>query len=97
MQLNKSVLNKKVNWRDTRNISITIYGGLYSYDSDILTRLIVLCFDRMVRLEINPKAFRYLELVFTYRSGRSGEFYSRLPTLEDHVAFLRKNIGLEIK
>jgi len=92
-----SVLNPRVRWGDAHGISIVIFGGLHSYDNNLLTRLLVLCFDRKVRLEINPRAFRYLELYFTKRTRRhSPNYYDRMPYLEDHIKKIRDVVGMEV-
>lgn len=80
----------KVDWTNNDWIRISIYGGLYSYDDDKLTRLVVLAHDRCLRLEINPCNFNHLELLFHQRD-RVADFYHRMPTMEDHLALIRKN------
>jgi hypothetical protein len=81
---------RKVDWTNKNWIRISIFGGLNSYDDDKLTRLIILAHDRCLRVEINPCNFNHLELLFHQRE-RVGDFYSRMPTMEDHLAEIRKN------
>ncbi len=80
---------RKVDWNNDHDIEIVIYGGLSTFDSDQLTRLVVLCHDRMVRLEIRPANFKHLRLCFGLRTSRAGEIYTRHPTLEDAAARIR--------
>jgi len=95
--LQKEVLHDRVKWNDDRYIRIVIYGDLQTYDFDKLTRLVVLCFDRMIRLEIGAAARNYLSLSFTKRECRPpGSFSKRLPYLEDCIAYIREEIGLPI-
>jgi hypothetical protein len=96
--IQKAVLHERVQWNDDRYIRVVIAGGLETYDFDILTKLVVLCFDRMVRLEIGAAAINYLSLAFTSRYTRSdGDWSKRLPYLEEHIASIRNEIGLPIK
>lgn len=84
---------QKADWTNERFIRIALYGGLSSYDSDRLTRLLVLCHDACIRLEINPCNMRYLELVFHPRSAREGRMFDRHPTLESATASIRNREG----
>lgn len=92
-----SVMSKKVDWSNPHYISVVIRGGLCSYDGRDLTDLLILCYDNMLRLEINPRAPNYLELVFHRRKTRSmtAGLGERLPTLEEMISTTRKNIGLD--
>jgi hypothetical protein len=96
--ISKEVLHERVKWNDERYIRIVIYGDLETYDFDKLTRLVVLCFDRMVRLEIGAAARNYLSLAFTKRDCRPpGKYFDRLPYLEDCIAYIREECGLPVK
>jgi hypothetical protein len=86
----------KVNWREKYFIEINISYGLATFDFDHLTRLVTLCHDRMIRLEIKPCNFRYMKLIFHQRKVREGDISERMPTLESHVQSIRENIGLDI-
>jgi len=92
-----SVLNKKVDWSNNYWIAINIYGGLSTFDFDMLTRLVVMSFDRMIRIEVNPRTFRHLQLMFHKRKVREGDINERMPYLEDHIKRIRDNIGIGIK
>lgn len=85
----------KTDWSNPYGISVVIYGGLNSFDDSRLTTLLVLCFDNMIRLEINPRAFRYLELQFHQRKSRTGRIDERLPTIESMIAEIREYLSLE--
>ena len=58
--------------------------------------LVVLCHDRMLRMEINACNFRNVELVFHQRKERFGSVMTRMPFLETHIAIIRGDAGLEI-
>jgi hypothetical protein len=87
---------RKTDWTNPHHIEFVIFGGLNSFDDDMLTRLIVLCHDRMLRLEIEPCAFRYLRLVFHQRQARMGDISRRMPHMEEHINMIREDCGLEI-
>ena len=50
----------------------------------------VLAHDNLLRVEINPRANRWLSLVFHKRRGRTGRIFERMPTMEDHIKSIRK-------
>jgi hypothetical protein len=87
----------KVDWSNDHHIEIIIYGSLNSFDDDILTRLIVLCYDRMIRLQIDARAPGYLRLMFHQRSTRQGDIYHRMPHLDDQIKLIRDRIGLGVR
>jgi hypothetical protein len=94
--IENEVLNNRVDWSNTFFIRVVIRGGLYSFDDDVLTRLIVLCHDQMIRLGINSCAPRCLGLIFHQRTSRVGRIEHRMPTMEDHISLIRESIGLPI-
>jgi len=68
------------------------YGDMETYDYDMLTRLVVMSHDRLLRAEVKPRHHWYLTLRFHRRKSRDGEFHERMPTLEDHVSAIRKTL-----
>lgn len=92
-----AVRSKKVDWSNPYYISVVIYGGLCSYDNQYLTELLILCYDNMLRLEVTPRAPKYLELAFYPRETRDPKacISKRLPTLEEMISTTRENIGLD--
>ena len=80
---------KKADWKNNDWIQVTVCGGLSTYDNDGLTRLVVLCHDRLVRLEIRAAAPKYLRLCFSPRKSRDGHMFERHPTLEDAMVRIR--------
>ena len=80
---------RKVDWKNEGYISVVVYGGLATYDTDTLTRLIVLCHDRMVRLEVSAATWKHLRLEFWPRTSRDGELYTRHPTMETAIENIR--------
>lgn len=80
----------KIDWSNDVWIEVPIRGGLYSYDDNKLTAILVLAHDNLLRVEINPRANRWLSLVFHKRRGRTGRIFERMPTMEDHIKSIRK-------
>ncbi|MGO8269252.1 hypothetical protein ACC862_24120 [Rhizobium ruizarguesonis] len=83
---------ERVNWRYGNGVSFILncWGhGFASYDTNRLTRLVIGAHDEMIRVEISPRSFRYLEIAMWPRKGREGPMYSRHPTIEDAVAGFR--------
>ena len=87
--LNRTSL-KKVDWNNEQQISVTFCGELATVDANELTRLVILCHDRMLRLSVQGAAPNYLRLVFHKRTVRKGgEFWQRCPKLDDHIQVIR--------
>lgn len=80
---------RRTNWDNPDWIEHIVYGGLATYDDDLLTRLVVLGHDRLLRVSIEAASWRHLRLIITARKTRDGEYYERMPTLETHTANLR--------
>lgn len=81
----------KVDWSNDHHIAVTVYGAMSTYDNDMLTRLVLLSHDRMLRVEISARTHKYVGLLFHRRHGRHGPIARRMPTLEAHVAQLRRH------
>lgn len=81
----------KVDWTCDYMIAIPWpqHFSLATIDGDRLTRLVVLTHDLMLRMEIIPRHYRWLELRFWQRTKRDGRLMERIPTTEDHVASIR--------
>lgn len=71
---------ERAKWDDEHAIQITWYGSLATYDSNQLTRLVLLCHDLSIRAEIEPCGPNYLRLRFGRRI-RNGSLYEGHPTL----------------
>ncbi len=86
---------RKVNWSHPDFVEINIDKTLATFDYSNLTELIVLCHDRMIRLEINPLNFRYLKIYFHKRKTREGDICRKMPTIEDHIKEIRNHLSWE--
>ena len=86
---------KKVDWSNTYWIEVNHFGALATVDFNLLTRLVVLCHARMVRMAIQPVNFHYLKLMFHQRDSRTGGISVRCPDMIDHVLQIEKHYGIE--
>ncbi|MFP4345627.1 MAG: hypothetical protein ACLFU8_13110 [Anaerolineales bacterium] len=81
----------KTDWTNPRWIEVQIDCDLSTVDNDLLTRLVVLAHDRMVRVSISGGWRSRLRLEFHKRDRREGAIWERYPTLEDHSAAIRSD------
>lgn len=81
---------RQADWANPDNVEIYTDQELATTDSNALTRLVVLCHDRCVRLRIRGKAPAYVALRFSRRDRSDNLFYGH-PTLEDNVARIREH------
>jgi len=87
---------KKVDWGDPYVISVQLHWqSLSTFDSNHLTKLVVLCHDRCLRLAISAITVRTLELMFHQRQ-REGDIMRRMPTIEEHIGMIRKYYPLPL-
>ncbi len=80
----------KIDWSNPYYIVVPFGRGLATYDGNLLTSLVVLAHDNLLRVEVNPRHRLYLELVFHKRKGREGWLSERMPTIEEHIKLIRK-------
>ena len=75
----------KADWSQPKFVSIIVYDARFAtYDSDLLTRLVILAHNRNVRISIKAAAPRYLRLEFMPVT-RAGFFADRHPTLQESI------------
>ena len=86
--LQSSTLNK-VEWSRDSVIRVAIGTNMATFDNDIITRLVVLSHDRMLRVEIVPCNFNYLVLLISKRTIREGDCFDKMPTMENHIRLIR--------
>jgi len=83
----------RTDWRHGSGTAFTLnaYGhGLATFDTNRLTRLVIGAHEECIRVEVSPKAFRYLEIAMWPRKGREGSLFERHPTIEDAVKSYRE-------
>lgn len=85
---------KKVDWANNYGITFILdWHSLSTVDNNELTRLVVLGHDRMLRVSIEPYAFRYLIIRIHQRTTRdpNAHLSQRYPTLEEHIKMIRNH------
>lgn len=82
---------KKVEWSNTDTMSIVVSSYLSTWDSNLLTILVILSHDRMLRLEIEGVGPGYMRINFSKREIREGSTSKCLPTIEDHIKLIRNH------
>ena len=83
----------KVEWDNTRCLSLLISREFATYDGDDLTKLVILAHDRSIRVAIRAKTPRFVELLFHPREHGAKEFFKRHPTLEEAIKHCREHFG----
>ena len=74
-----------------------LFGSLATFDSEKLTKLVVLAHDRYLRVDIGAAGKGKLELMFHLRKTRTGDLMRRMPTMEQHLADIRKYYPAEVE
>ena len=89
----------KVDWSEQRRLVVNLdkYGSrrLSTWDWDELTRLVLLCHDRALRVELKPCNFRIIRLIFSQRTCRTGDFCTLHPTAEEALERHRKQYPID--
>lgn len=81
----------RVDWTDDYCITVVVPGhALATVDFDLLTRLVVLCHDAALRLEIGSANPRNVRLTFHQRQ-RTGGMSKRHPTMEEATHGIRED------
>lgn len=80
----------QTDWKNTHWIEVILPDSdLATFDSDGLTRLVVLCHDRCIRMVVVAVTNRYIRLIFHPRK-REGQMGERHPTMEQAIETIRK-------
>lgn len=86
---------KRVDWSDNHHIQFILsYHELATTDWNELTKLVILCHDRLVRCSIQGCGPNRLRLLFYQRANRDGEYHERHPTIEQAIQDIRKHYEL---
>ena len=70
-------------------IETNICGSWASYDFDQLTKIIIMGFDRMIRIEISSCNMRYFKLRLHKRHKREGLIMEKIPRIEEYIEKIR--------
>lgn len=61
------------------------YGDLSTFDSDILTRLVLASHEYCIRASIQNGGPRTLKIILHPRTSRDGNYFDRHPTIEQAI------------
>ena len=76
--IDTAVLSKKVDWSNKAYIELSIRDELATFDFGLLTKLVLCCHARKIRLSISGANYRYLKLLFLKSPNH--------PSIEDSIA-----------
>ena len=93
--IDEFLFKKKVDWSNSWHVQIPYNRDLATFDFNTLTRLVVLCHDRCIRMSIKPTSPGYLYLQFWSRDGREGDVSKRHPTIETAIELVRSGCKRE--
>ena len=82
---NCPISHKRIDWTDDYFIGVTWNHSLSNWDFDNLTRLVLECHERLVRIDIEGRATRYIRMLFHQRKSRTGNMSERMPTIEEMI------------
>ena len=95
--ISEEVLHKSAIWGNN-HVEVPIWSELSTYDSDVLTRLVLLAHDSCVRVSVEDNGRkRGMRLTLHERLGREGRLGERHPTLEEHTASLRTAMITDVR
>jgi len=72
---------QRAEWHNDHHVEISWYRGISTYDSDELTRMVLLCHELSIRGTVKPSNPRYLRLGFSRRI-RNGGLCDGHPTIQ---------------
>lgn len=90
--ISEEVLSKKVDWTNEHWITLSLYGGMATYDGSTLTCFVIACHDRFVRMEMEGSKEGYVKVTFHQRSPK-GDGFNRHPSLEEQMKKWREKWG----
>lgn len=76
---------KKIEWDNDIWVEVDWKGDLANWDFDRLTKLILECHKRMIRISIEAKSKGILKMYYHKRKGREGMMNERMPTIEEMI------------
>lgn len=77
---------REVEWNDPYCIEVRWGRELSTFDNSLLTRLVLLCHQHALRLEISPRSRGYLTLLFHGRAHEAARMDKRHPTIQQALA-----------
>ncbi len=87
---------EKIDWKNPHHIIVKTYGGrLATWDFNDLTLLVLACHRMAIRMEIRPKTFRQLEIIFHQRT-RDGGMSQRHPAMQEAIDRFNDSCNLPV-
>lgn len=80
----------RVDWTHPWHVSICFRCNVSTFDFDLLTRLVFLAHDLLIRVDLEGASTRYFRLMLSVRHKRQGEVNERHPTIEGALAKWRE-------
>lgn len=89
---------RRADWTHEDFIVVNVvHQSMATFDDDKLTRLVFLAHHLAIRVSIKAVTINYLQVIFHQRK-RTGDLYSKHPTLNDAVQSFQKSVNLpEVK
>lgn len=78
-------------WTNKWQFIVCFHRDVSTFDFDLLTRLVFLAHDLLIRVELSAAAPRYLRITMSPRLFREGNFNDRHPTIEEALKAWRGN------
>ena len=87
---NCPISHERIDWTDEYCIVVNWSNSLSNWDFDNLTRLVLECHERLIRIELTASAPRRIRMTFHQRKSRIGNMSDKMPTIEEMI--LRRKI-----
>ncbi len=82
---NCPISHRRIDWTDDYFIEVNWSNSLSNWDFDNLTRLILECHERFIRIELSGSSPRRMRMLFHQRKTRKGLISERMPTIEEMI------------
>lgn len=91
---NAQINHSKIEWGNPSYIKVHLRSTLANFDGQTLTDLVLVCHEKMVRVEIRPSNPQGLCLIFWQRKSRDGDISTRMPSIETMVEKFNQAWGI---
>lgn len=82
---NCPISHRRIDWTNDTWIIVNWSCPLSNWDFDNLTRLVLECHERLIRIEIKGATPNRMQFIFHQRKSREGGTSTRLPTIEEMI------------
>jgi hypothetical protein len=93
--IDNDILRADLSTKNFISLTLPAYRDWSTVDGNLLTIMVVLCHDAGLRMSINPAGPRYFRFIFYQRSTHQGRWDSAIPTMEEHIAFIRDKLLID--